>query len=234
MNSHLFICPNFQDIIYNCMTKCRQLVLSSLSSHHFYPGCEADYARTLYRSLIFEVTASHEFNNSHPFYLLIRGFVPKIFFELLKSKGLRHSASSKLIFEIMDMVTRDVTRPIWQHYTKALHQWEIDNHISAKIKTLRRKRYQSLRHLTVSRSSQLHRPRSRHSHVSSSTSHTSHSSPEVSIHFPAPINGAQQLPRHVYNRLPLDFWILCTSSYFRHGGNINLQFLNLHNVSTGS
>jgi len=106
-------------------------------------------------------------------------------------------------------------------YTHALKSWETSNNIPSHLKKLRYKRFQSLRFAfsakhrhntlpTIRRQTRPTRVRSSRPAADDMTGIVYSSSSSVdNLHI---------LPQCVQIRLPSNFWIFCTSSYFRHGG----------------
>jgi hypothetical protein len=232
MNAHLFTCNHFHGLIFSTMASCKHIITSFLIEHNFYPGCDSDIDRNLRRSHLFSLPDDGSFTQNHPFYLLLRGFVPQSLVIFLKSRGLRLKQITSLIFDILQHVQLTATQPIWNHYLEALLDWERQHHVSKYIKKLRRKRFQLLKKSFLAKSS-------RRLASSVSVNNNNRPSNNVTSNTQVPANSTNSAlyspTASVFNnnfiRLPDKFWVYCTSSYFRHGGNLFLQFFNSFNFS---
>ena len=131
----------------------------------------------------------------------------------------------EITFAVLHLVSTKITNPIWSEYTAALIKWEKSNSIYSHLKKLKRKRKpryikspNNKSNLTTPNSSQpiSCSPRSTNPDPVSNTDRVSD---------PTPPNERNDTTLHIeHSRLPPNFWVYFTSSYFRHGGNIYTHF----------
>ena len=205
------------------MRDCITLIIEQILTMTCYPGIEADINRALKNLQIFHLVENAKFDEYHPFYLLIRGLVPANLFDTLRSFTKTYKSALDLMFMVLNLVSTKVTNPIWSQYTAALIKWEKTNSIHSHLK---------------------HKKRSRKPRFIKKTSKATAVTPSTRTHNSMPqVSPLVNLDNAYYNnrgldpteansalihdnatRLPPNFWVYFTSSYFRHGGNIYIHF----------
>jgi hypothetical protein len=210
------------------MRDCITLITEQILTMTHYPGIEADINRVLKNLRIFHLVENTKFDEHHPFYLLIRGLVPMNLFDMLRSFTKAYKSALDLMFMVLNLVSTKVTNPIWSQYTAALIKWEKTNFIHSHLK--HKKRSRKSRFIKKNKKTKT----SNATAVTPSTG-THNSIPQVSslvnpdnaFYNNRGLDPTESNSAFVHDnatRLPPNFWVYFTSSYFRHGGNIYTHF----------
>jgi hypothetical protein len=214
-NDHIFTCKMSRPFILSMMqTHARRLkfLIKDAMNTEDFNWIEL----SINRSNIFKVTEHNEFKSSHPYYLLIRNIIPRSLTDLIQSYTHKQNLTRKILFQLLNDITRDVTKFIWRRHVDYIKNFETSHNIGSVLKRAKRKAKNKVRYTTKPTQSK----RERRSHARGQPAgERSNRSPMTTN-----MGDSEQWTASRTDTLDPSFWIHFTSCNILHSGHSLIHF----------